>query len=121
MSTEPTVRIRQALADAVTDVMNKAGASLGLPSLAWYPNGADETAGVSGHLGAAYAGDPADWLAAAERWAAALGLGDRVASGHGTVEWSGAVDGVRVVVWAVVDEVKFYGEPLSSAGTEEKR
>jgi hypothetical protein len=121
VSTEPTLRIRQALADAVTDVMNKAGAGLGLPPISWASVAADGMEAVSGHLGVAHSGDPAEWLAAAERWAMALGLGDRVTSGHGTVEWSGVVDGVRVDVWAVVDEVKFYGEPVSSAATEEKR
>jgi hypothetical protein len=118
MSTEPTVRIRQALSDAVTDAMNKAGAGLGLPPIHWDSVG---RGAVSGHLGAGWSGNPAEWLAAAERWAVALGLGDRGTSGHGTVEWSGVVDGVRVEVWAVVDEVKFYGEPVSSAATEEKR
>jgi hypothetical protein len=122
MSTEPTVRIRQALAEAVTDAMNKAGAGLGLPPIHWNSVAADGgMAAVSGHLGAGQSGDPAEWLAAAERWAAALGLRDRVTSGHGTVEWTGVVDGVRVEVWAVVDEVKFYGEPLSSATTEGNR
>lgn len=107
-----TPQIRLSISTAVSDAMNKIGADLGLPSLHWGVGvtAASTDAEISGHMGIAHSGDPAEWLRGAEQWAQALDLTAKGATNWGTTEWTGVVDGMFVRVWAVVDAARFYGD-----------
>jgi hypothetical protein len=100
----------------ISAALNARGAADGCGPLVWTLT---DTGGLSGLVGA-HVG-PARAVERAAAWAALLGLdgpAERPLLG-GTVEYSGVVDGMPVVVWAVVDRVGIFGITVAPSDADE--
>lgn len=101
-------RLRKALDTAVESTMNALGERHGLAPLVWRLNDEDLVDGSVTVDGSAAWGlyDPVQCASIVKAWAEVLDLAGQPTE-CGTVEYAGALPGVQVTVWAVVDRELF--------------
>jgi hypothetical protein len=112
---DSTARLAES-ANAVLAQLEHIGAQLGCKRVAWswstdydhydYRNPAPRLPALSGLVD----GRPAVARQAARQWANVLGLTAARTPSRGTVTYEGEIDGIKVKVWAVVDNVAFGGK-----------